>query len=355
MESARLPATVTASFVLHAGLFLGWLHLGASAKKEAARVIGDVDLMIQVKRAVPVSQTQPKLSTFDFLKMALPTPKIAPQQLAVKLPEPKKALMDAQPKLEDRAKKQVAPKLEELDLSRRAPQAAALEAKIDTRRAAAQTLAQMPRLEEVGRARVRNLPQALALEEKRQEAVQLQRMDALAAQVQPGRRMSAAQAMAVLKEAEPAPGLPGKLSAALPQTPALDMGPALRAAPDSIAKKLEGPSISPAPRRESSAAMEERKKGVEIEGPLASRPVASAIVPEFPAWARQQGMLEASVAIRFWVSPDGSVLPNMSVEQTSGYGRLDRLAMDSLKQWKFAPIAAQERQWGVITFRFVLE
>lgn len=351
--SARLPATVTISFALHAGLLFAWLHLGASAKKEAARVIGDVDLMIQVKRAIPVAQTKPQLSTFDFLKMALPTPKALPQQMTVKLPQARK-VMDVQPRLEERARQQVGPRLESLDLSRRMPEAAALSAKIETRRAAAQALAQLPRLEEVGRSRVPNLPQALALEEKRQEAVQLQRMDALSAQVSPGRRMSAAQAMAVLREAEPKTGLAGKLSSALTQAPALEMGPALRAAPESIAKKLEGSAILPAPRREAGV-MDERKKGVEIEGPLASRHVVSAVVPEFPDWARRQGVLEASVSIRFWVAPDGSVLPNMSVEHTSGYGRLDRLAMDSLKQWRFAPISARERQWGVITFRFVLE
>ena len=52
---------------------------------------------------------------------------------------------------------------------------------------------------------------------------------------------------------------------------------------------------------------------------------------------------------------DGAVMPDMRVEHTSGYGRLDRLAMDSLRNWKFEPIAAQERQWGIITFRFLLE
>lgn len=353
METGRLPATVTVSMALHAGLFLAWLQLGVSAKKEAARVIGDVDLMIQVKRAVPLAQTQPKLSTFDFLKMALPTPKIAPQQLSVKLPDARKAL-DVQPKLEERAKKNLGPKLEALDLGQRLPKAAALQAKMETRRAAVQSLAELPRLEEVGRRRVVNLPQALALEEKRREALQMQRMDALSTQASPGRRMAAAQALEVLKEAEPKAGLPGSLSAALPQAPALEMGPALRAAPESIAKKL-GPSIAPAAPRREAQALEGKKKGVEIEGPLASRAVASAAVPEFPDWARRQGVLEAAVSIRFWVAPDGSVLPNMSVEHTSGYGRLDRLALESLKQWKFAPIAAQERQWGVITFRFVLE
>ena len=101
--------------------------------------------------------------------------------------------------------------------------------------------------------------------------------------------------------------------------------------------------------------MAEKKKGVEIEGPLADRKVISFEIPKFPEWARAQGILEAAVSIRFWVSRQGDVLPNLRIEHASGYGRLDRLAMESLQSWKFAPLLFDERQWGVITFRFVLE
>ena len=45
----------------------------------------------------------------------------------------------------------------------------------------------------------------------------------------------------------------------------------------------------------------------------------------------------------------------MRVERTSGYGRLDRLSMDCLRNWRFIPIGSDEKQWGVITFRFLLE
>jgi len=46
---------------------------------------------------------------------------------------------------------------------------------------------------------------------------------------------------------------------------------------------------------------------------------------------------------------------DMRVERTSGYGRLDRLCMDSLRNWTFAPAPGSGAQWGVITFRFILE
>jgi TonB family protein len=133
-----------------------------------------------------------------------------------------------------------------------------------------------------------------------------------------------------------------------------ELKPELRPAPEPIAKKLQSFTAAPL-RRQGAEAIEEKKKGVEIEGPLADRRVVSYEVPEFPEWARQQGILEATVAIRFYVSPEGDVLPNMRIERTSGYGRMDRLAMDSLKLWKFAPLGSDQRQWGIITFRFLLE
>ena len=95
---------------------------------------------------------------------------------------------------------------------------------------------------------------------------------------------------------------------------------------------------------------------MEIEGPLSDRQVVSASVPQFPPWAKEQGVVESAVAIRFTVDPSGKVLETMRVERTSGFGRMDRLAMEHLKLWRFAPVNASEgNQWGIITFRFILE
>ncbi len=94
---------------------------------------------------------------------------------------------------------------------------------------------------------------------------------------------------------------------------------------------------------------------MQIEGPLADRKIASYVVPTFPNWARDQGILEADVGIRFTVDEDGNVMPGMRIENSSGYGRLDKLAMEALKNWSFAPKPGAGVQWGVITFKFVLE
>jgi TonB family protein len=136
-----------------------------------------------------------------------------------------------------------------------------------------------------------------------------------------------------------------------------DSGPSIStplrwaAAAPKFEKLQEAPRLE---RRQAQAAAAQRK-GVEIEGPLSGRKVVAYSVPPFPDWASRQGIMEAEVAIRFTVDAEGAVMPGMSVERTSGYGRLDRLAMDSLRSWRFAPAPGTGAQWGVITFRFIQE
>ncbi|MBI3564870.1 MAG: TonB family protein [Elusimicrobia bacterium] len=263
MAEARIPASVVVSLGLHGGLLVFFGLMMREGPKQAAKVVEGVDLIVNAPRpkAVEGAPKPPPLSTMDFLKLALPAPTraAAPAQLSVKIEEHKVKL--AEPKLEDRAKRDAGPKLEALDMSEHRVETAKLDVKIDHRRAA-QTLAALPRLEEVGRKRVKNLPEALALEDRRREAVA-------------------------------AAGLP--------------------------------------------------------------RRIASYSVPPFPSWARSQGILEADVAIRFTVDEDGAVMPGMRITSSSGYGRLDKLAMESLKTWRFVPKPGAGVQWGVITFRFVTE
>lgn len=284
--------------------------------------------------------------------MALPSmPAVVPRRLEVKPQQALKKLKTVEPRLKDKGRLQTGPKFSALELGQRQAMPAQIDAKLETRRAA--TLVALPPLEEVGRRRVSNLPQALALEEKRQEAVALQGLQAMEPRISPIRAVAA---MDALQDAAQAPEtgrsrFAEKIAAILP---AADTE--LRAAPQ--AAFVAKPAIAEAavgPQRSAQAIMEGAKKGVEIEGPLSNRKVLAYDVPQFPAWARDQGVLEASVSIRFVVDKMGGVLPSLRVERTSGYGRLDRLAMDALKNWKFEPLSMEENQWGVITFRFVLE
>lgn len=349
----RLPASVVGSLALHA-VILGLLTYTAATKKDAVRVISNVDLMIQVKKPVampkPVEKSQTPASTWNFLKMALPAaPKL--QAMQVKVPE-HKSLMTAQPKLQDKARQDL-PKLDQLDLDKKRPELNALDAKVETaHKMNTAKLAGLPKLEEVGRRQVKNLPQALKMEEQRQGALGLQKMDALGG----GDRHagSAAPMGEALQDAGQAPGsrFANKIASMLPSGGGLADRAHAGTAPQGVKQVVQEPQVA---KRQAAQAMTETKKGVSIEGPLADRKVVAYDIPEFPKWARDQGVLEAQVSIRFWVDAAGNVLPNMRVEHTSGFGQLDRTAMESLKNWKFAPLNSEQRQWGVITFRFVLE
>lgn len=345
-----MPASVTVSLALHAGALALFLGMSKATPEQAAAIVEGVDLLIAAPRPA-VAAPKPQMSTMDFLKLALPQRAPSAQAMTLKLPESRKPLELAAPKLDERSRRDL-PKLEALDLGKeRKLDAAKLETKLVDRRSAAATLAAMPRLEEVGRKRVRDLPQALVLEERRQQAVAAVGIAPIGSVAAPSRRQAVAAMAALNEAAPPASAAPARgLTSLLPES-RLDMGRAAPA-PARLAPVAEAPKPV---RRVAEAASAGERKGMEIEGPLADRKIKAYAVPTFPDWARSQGILEAEVAIRFNVNAEGLVLPDMRVERTSGYGRLDKLSMESLKSWRFAPAPGAGVQWGVITFRFVLE
>jgi TonB family protein len=97
------------------------------------------------------------------------------------------------------------------------------------------------------------------------------------------------------------------------------------------------------------------KKGFDIAGPLGNRGILHKVIPQYPAWAEEQGII-GSVRIWFTVTSDGSVRSNMRVTKTTGYPELDKLALDALKEWRFATFNSNDdsSQWGIITFTFSL-
>ena len=353
-SSAKLPTSVVISLGLHGGALVAFGLMMHATPKERAQVVSGVILLSEAPKPRPgvAAVKPPPLSTFDFLKLALPAaPRAAaPAQLSIKLQEHKIALAAA-PKLEDRAPKNL-PKLQALDLGEHPTEAAKLDVKINDRRQAAQTLAALPRLEDVGRKRIKNLPQALVLEDQRREAVAQAGLPDVT--LKPTSRRQALAAVSALQEAAPPERAAEKKFSLLPDRPLV-----MEAHPQPVmAAKLEKvTTMAPKLERRNAAVADAAKttKGVEIEGPLADRRIAAYSVPTFPAWARDQGILEADVGIRFTVDEDGNVMPGMRVEHSSGYGRLDKLAMESLKNWSFAPKPGAGVQWGVITFKFVLE
>ncbi len=347
----RVPASVLISLAFHAGFLILFMGFIKEAPRQAAQIVEGVDLLIAESRPKPVA---PALSTMDFLKMALPVAlprRAALQAVDLKVPETRKPALAEAPKLEDSVRK-LAPKLEALDLSRSRVAAAKMDAEPMSRRRAAETLAALPKLEEVGRRRVKNLPEALALEDRRREATAI--IGGALGALAPSSRRQVMAAAAALTEAESPAARPStrKGFSVLPAD--LELRPRVEAA---IAPKFEKIEAAPKLERRQAAAATEGglKKGVEIEGPLKDRKVVGAVIPAFPEWARLQGLMEAEVAIRFNVDAEGLVMSGMRVERTSGYGRLDRLCLDSLRHWTFAPAPGSGAQWGVITFRFILE
>jgi len=353
MAEARLPTSVVVSLGLHGGALVLFALMMREAPKQAAKMVEGVELLVNAPKLPPAAAAAkpPPLSTMDFLKLALPTPTRAASLARIDLKVEERKVALAEPKLEDRAKKELGPKLEALDLSARRVDAAKLDVKTDRPRAAA-ALAALPRLEEVGRRQVKNLPQALALEDRRREAVAATGLPAM--DVKPTTRREALAAAQALKEAAPAERAPERSLSALLSKPALqEARPQAMAAPKLARIENEAPKLQR--RAAAQADVAPPKKGVEIEGPLANRRIAAYAVPPFPDFLKNQGVLEADVAIRFTVDEDGAVMPGMRIVSQSGYGRLDKLAMESLKSWRFVPAPGAGVQWGVITFRFVTE
>ncbi|MDE2313105.1 MAG: TonB family protein [Elusimicrobia bacterium] len=344
-----MPVSVALSVGLHAGALALFLYSRAHQPQQP-KIISNVALLIQSPQSPNARTVAPpvKPTTWNFLKLALPSlPKAIPQAMAVKLPNEPKPLMAETPKLTDRGQRMAPEQMKALDLNRsRQTQAQGIQEHLSFSHGA-QAMAALPRLQDVGERQVADLPQAIKLDNERRQAQAMQVLGA--AENLPAPQV--AQAPAPLQEAAPEPSgpPPSALSSILPSQE-LSMAPQQR--PE------EAPALNALPlpkQRRKAAILPENKKGVDIEGPLADRKILHYEIPSFPDWARQEGVLEADVAIHFWVSPDGTVQPDMSIERTSGYGRLDHLAMKSLARWRFAPINTNERQWGIITFRFVLE
>jgi TonB family protein len=88
-------------------------------------------------------------------------------------------------------------------------------------------------------------------------------------------------------------------------------------------------------------------RGIRVEGPLGSRSLLEFRLPEYPEWARRQG-IEASVSLRCEVAADGAVSDVILLEGSSGHTELDEAAKAALARFKFSPIAGTEVQWGVV-------
>jgi TonB family protein len=88
-----------------------------------------------------------------------------------------------------------------------------------------------------------------------------------------------------------------------------------------------------------------------IKGPLVSRKIL-----ENPKPPRVKLKVEAEIELTFWVLPSGAV--DRVIPSIKGDTELERIAIQYLKQWRFAPLPKdqpQVEQWGTIPIKFRLQ
>ena len=361
-ESSNKVITYAAlvAILFHGLIFFAYLNFVLLRPETRNIVISNVDLLLQEKEA-RAPQT-PVHKTLDFLKLALPKiPKIemarAPVMPAIdiKTPEVRRKTFDLPQNLSERSGRAQTQEKLEMDTAKRAASAMTADLGIKAERSAA-ALAPKIELEEVGMKKAPALPENLKFDENARSYTP-QTMQELNIAVDRAKKVSAqpqglserqGEAGPLRESARVAPAMPERLAEAQ-SAPAESVAEGLRAKPVISAAALGG-------LKSASMKQADEPKKVEIEGPLSRRKVLKYYVPEFPAWARDRGLLEASVSIKFYVDNSGRVLDNASVDKTSGYGALDRVAIAAIKKWQFEPLAgAVSRQWGIITFRFVTD
>jgi TonB family protein len=363
-----LSLPLAASLAFHGAFFAAWFYFLMGPGSGKTVVISNVDLILQEKQ-------QEKNKTLSFLKMALPQlpkapevpqplkpleqelpkapPKLAP--LDIKAPERQRRAMDLPQSLAERTGRLQQQEKLELDAGRKIS-AGPLDAGLDMKaERGGSALPARIELEEVGMRKAPPVPKGLQFDE-RAPAVRPQTMQELNTAMETNRRAVAGpQALAERQ---------GEVAAAR-------RAPAITAAPQRLAEAQSAEvqvSARPQPVMSAEAlslnrradalrqARAEEAPKLEITGPLSRRRVLRSYAPAFPDWARDRGILEAAVSVKFYVDNSGAVLDNAAVDKTSGYGALDRLAVDAIKRWAFESLGgAPSTQWGIITFRFIAE
>jgi TonB family protein len=112
-------------------------------------------------------------------------------------------------------------------------------------------------------------------------------------------------------------------------------------------------SVIPLPERYKKSSEAETAGEALLKGPISDRPLLYFNLPEYPDWAKSEG-IEVSVGLYFEVEPDGGVSDNILIEETSGFEDFDNSAVKALLSWRFEPASSQLliKQWGRIKFDY---
>ena len=360
-KSLNLSFNLSLGF--HIAFFGFYIFLVSHSNQTQKVVISDVDLLVPMRHKIKSmaqspSPARPK-TTWNFLKMALPempssqpqSQAIAPAERRIQMPEP---LQEKEGKLESKSQ------LNQIAVSQRSHALAEASAKGISVRQSRVPMDASLKIEEIGARRVPNLPADLTMENSGLPAFKPKSLQEVKAFVAAQRSRPVSAGAPLEPEVHGTAGTgrsrEGRVSQ-LFSAPNLQLeGQSQgRGLSRSRIETLAQPEVRPRPKREILQTADQNKSA-QIVGPLSQRKIIKSYIPSFPDWAKEQGVLEAFVSIRFYVSGDGRVLPDMVVERSSGYGALDRSAMETLKKWVFAPSGSgSEREWGIITFKYILE
>ncbi|MFH0796951.1 MAG: energy transducer TonB [Candidatus Omnitrophota bacterium] len=88
-----------------------------------------------------------------------------------------------------------------------------------------------------------------------------------------------------------------------------------------------------------------------LTGPGSRRKILYSPVPSYPDWAKERGV-EAYLELKLWVEESGEV-KEVSILKSSGYLDLDRICIETVSRWRFAPQEG-EPTWAILPLRFHL-
>lgn len=133
-------------------------------------------------------------------------------------------------------------------------------------------------------------------------------------------------------------------------------GRARLAEPEATTEIVKQTAAEPESRQVADVKLEANGVGMTISGQIKGRKILKSVAPKYTELARRKGW-EGVVAVHFTVLADGRVKDNGYFEQTSVHRDLNKMAMEAIKQFRFAPLPAGQsavEQWGIITIVFRL-
>ena len=113
---------------------------------------------------------------------------------------------------------------------------------------------------------------------------------------------------------------------------------------------------APAPTPVAAPAPNPAPAAPRIELPSSNAAYLNNPAPAYPSISRRMGE-QGKVVLRVLISADG-VPEKITIQQSSGYDRLDRHAQDTVQRWRFVPgkrNGVAEAMWNLVPINFVLE